>query len=469
MRISHLELRRRLNDTKSKITNKQFFKSSLFKGYLADMADATGNRYKKPIKINLDWDSSDNADVAFTDNQLIYINAGNPMTKKLATRELKMLSLIGILAHEVGHILFTDFQGLGMFTDALKIGKFYPKAPDVIDEIEAETLDELQSYIQGKGKMIERAKQLIITIASSLLNVIEDVYIESRMCHKFPGLYKSGIELMQTLLKKEMKSLSEQIDDEKIKPLSIAFSLVLQYARFGDINNPDRLENEYTEVLYRCTDYIDEAVYSEDVNMRYNAANKIMLNLWFFIKQALDNGENNGDEEGENENSAGSGSPNGTSGSIDSALQEILEQLGVLAKQAGGTSQPKGENTPIQSDPSNTMPKSRAGNKDKDSKTSNSSAGNSTVELGGGKEEKPSQKATSIAGKNTSNEKTDDESINEVIGVGDSDEDMNPQQFLEEEAGRFPLMETESFESDGDGLITRDHRYEGSGYDSAAS
>ena len=99
MRISHREFGRRLADTKSKITHKQFFTSRLFKGYLADMAEATGNRYKKPVGVDLDWDSSEGAHAALTNWNKIYINAGNHMTKKLPTRQLKLQHLVGLLAH----------------------------------------------------------------------------------------------------------------------------------------------------------------------------------------------------------------------------------------------------------------------------------------------------------------------------------------------------------------------------------
>ena len=118
MRVSHLTLRRKMEDIKSKITDKEFFTSSLFRGYLADMADATGKRYRKPIKVIMDWDERDEADAAFTNNQSIYINAASPLMMGLSTRALKAEGIVGKLAHEVGHILFSDFEGLARFKGA---------------------------------------------------------------------------------------------------------------------------------------------------------------------------------------------------------------------------------------------------------------------------------------------------------------------------------------------------------------
>jgi len=383
MRASHIKVGQLLKETKTKITNRQFLTSPLYRGFLADMAEATGNRYKKPIRIQLDWNSKEDADVAFTDGNVIYINSANPMTKKLPTRELKHKSLIGLLAHEVGHILFSDFDGLAAFTDAIKDGRWWPSAPIWENEIEDIAYQEIHEvFWETDEAKKKRALTLLSNIAGLVLNILEDVYIEAQMCHRFPGTYKTGIELVVGQLLENMDALSDMVDKEDVQPLSIAFSLILQYARSGDINNPDEIDNEYTEALNRCLSYIDDSVYADDVNQRYFAANKIILNLWPFIKQALKNVE---DEEESGSGSKGSpcedsdstsdssvtiglagdsdseddSSDSDSSGDADTALQELLEQLGKIAEKAGATAQPLGVNAPINLGPVSLLPESR--------------------------------------------------------------------------------------------------------------
>jgi len=412
------------------------------------MAEATGNRYKKPVGVDLDWDSSEGAHAALTNWHKIYINAGNNMTKKLPTRQQKLQHLVGLLAHEVGHILFTDFESLNMFGDSIKNGKFWPKAPTAANKAENEALAEIQEVFlekdEGKRK---RALALISQAAFTMLNIMEDVYIEAQMCHRFPGIYKSGIELVQELIFDGIETLSDQMSNENYSPMSIIISIFLQYARTGDFNNPDGLENEYTEALYNCLDYIDNAVYAEDINMRYNAANKIVLNIWPFIKQELENIE-------DDERSGGSsGGGAGGSSDPDAALKELLEELTKMAKQAGVTSQPQGGNAPIEPDKKNPLPKSRGGKSSADAD----------------KEEKGVEPDPASGDSASGDEGSEIEAISEVIGVADCDEEESKvQDVIDEEDGRIPLMKTEDFESDGDGTVTRDMEYKGAGYSSAA-
>ena len=140
MRVSHIRFRKKLEEEKSKITDAEFFTSGLFRGYLADIVEATSRRYKKPIKIILDWDEQDDAPVAFTDNKKVYINAANPLTAAMPTRAAKSKSLVGILAHETGHILYSDFEELAHFAEALENGRFYPSAPQAQNETEEDAL-----------------------------------------------------------------------------------------------------------------------------------------------------------------------------------------------------------------------------------------------------------------------------------------------------------------------------------------
>jgi len=324
VRVSHLEFRRRLEDVKSKITDKEFFTSSLFRGYMADMAEATSKRYKKPIQVKIDWDESEGSKAANTDNRTIYINAANRITSRLGTRVLKFQSLIGLLAHEIGHVLFSDFEGLVLYKESIFKYEFYPSIPKDLNELEEEALKDIASRVPS-----ESARKLITKTAASILNTVEDVYVDARICYEFPGTYKAGIFLFVEHMKRDMPPLKKQIE-KGLRPLAIIHNILLEYALFGDISNSEGLENEYTEALYRCIPYIDDAVYSDNVFVRYEASNKILLNIWSFLEDAISDME-----EAENEEAGGG----------DATLEELLEQLAEIAEQMGDT--PSGKNKPI--------------------------------------------------------------------------------------------------------------------------
>lgn len=107
MRTSHRQIRKRILDAKSKITDEEFFSSRAYNGYLTDLAEAATKRYKRPLRVRVVADHDDET-VAFTDYHGIYINACNHITWSFPSRLLRSMSLEGLNAHECGHNLFTD-------------------------------------------------------------------------------------------------------------------------------------------------------------------------------------------------------------------------------------------------------------------------------------------------------------------------------------------------------------------------
>ena len=79
MRTSHRQIRKRILDAKSKITDEEFFSSRAYNGYLTDLAEAATKRYKRPLRVRVVADHDDET-VAFTDYHGIYINACNHIT-----------------------------------------------------------------------------------------------------------------------------------------------------------------------------------------------------------------------------------------------------------------------------------------------------------------------------------------------------------------------------------------------------
>ena len=147
MRTSHLSIRKRINDEKLKITDEDLFASPQFSGYLTDIAEAAAKRYKRSIQVVTYWDTTEDAELADTDNKLIRINAGNPVTQSFPSRRLRADSLVGFNGHEVGHLLFTDFKILKTYVNTLSSGAFYPEEPKV-QKLSAKLQDNLNEIKQ---------------------------------------------------------------------------------------------------------------------------------------------------------------------------------------------------------------------------------------------------------------------------------------------------------------------------------
>lgn len=283
MRTSHREIKRRINEEKSKVTDTELFLSKAFAAYLTDMAEAVTKRYKRSIKVVTYMDEDVNASIAYTDNRCIYINVGNYLTKTFPTRLLRADSLIGLHAHEIGHILFTDFEQTKIYFHAMTEGRLYPAVPTDLEAEEEESLHQLQDKLLHGTKAESR---VIMRLAKELLNILEDCYIEQRLCIQYPGKFAIGIYLNNLRFAEIVHPIEKQVEKGNLK-FAILANLLVQYCTGGDINNRDEQENEVLDRFYEILPFVDSAVYDDDMRSRFDAVNRILLHIWDYVLEML--------------------------------------------------------------------------------------------------------------------------------------------------------------------------------------
>lgn len=284
MRTSHIAIRKKIADTKSKLTDEQIFASAQYAAYLTDIAEGTTRRYKRSSRVITYWDDSPHAGIANTDNRVIRLNAGNDLTRSFPTRKLKAMSLLGIVGHECGHILYSDFTMLNTYHQALAGGRFYPQEPEDLSFKQERSLQEILQAMEDQDEAVIKA---VTDIAHSMVNVMEDTYIEARMCDTFPGSLKTGIQLNNLQFAEEMESVTKEIAMHHHEVFIVA-NLLIQYAKTGTINNLDGYKGPYLDTLYECTPYVDDAAYDDDAKARFDAANHILLLLWPYMKSYIE-------------------------------------------------------------------------------------------------------------------------------------------------------------------------------------
>lgn len=67
MRTSHRQIRKRILDAKSKISDEEFFSSRAYNGYLTDLAEAATKRYKRPLRVRVVADHDDDTNPYWVD------------------------------------------------------------------------------------------------------------------------------------------------------------------------------------------------------------------------------------------------------------------------------------------------------------------------------------------------------------------------------------------------------------------
>ena len=119
-------------DEKTKIGEEELFSSPSYRNYLQNIADNVSGKYGRGAFVQTEY-TPDIDDTASTDNFTIKINTANILARSFRKMSHKNLSNIGLIGHECGHILFTDFSVAKRFQQAILNGKFYPKKPAAKD------------------------------------------------------------------------------------------------------------------------------------------------------------------------------------------------------------------------------------------------------------------------------------------------------------------------------------------------
>lgn len=287
-RANHKMVKKLMNELKSKITDKQFFVSRALAGYFEDIAAAQTKRYSynRRIHVSLSWEPSDH-DIAYTDNYNICINCGHKLVTGIKGRQERFCMVMGLFAHELGHVLFTDFLIAQSHTLALSKGRWYPYQPDLNTFKDKENEKALWTYINAE----EVNMQIFLKIVHNISNILEDGYIEHRMLNQFPGTLGFGLESSRKVRFDDMPTVTQMIEkeDEDGHIFLTLCQMMLSYALFGVIKyGEEPLSDTRIQTVFGLIDDIDQAVMIRSSKNRLNIVNKIIIRLWNHIEDYLE-------------------------------------------------------------------------------------------------------------------------------------------------------------------------------------
>ena len=332
MRASHLTVRKRIMDEKSKITDEEFFTSKEYRGYLADITEAATKRYRRPIHVTVFADPEDST-VAYTDYNGIVINACNHITWSMPTRKLRSMSIEGFNAHENSHNLFTDNRIAHAYFNSLEHGKFYPKKPTRLKGDQKLNAQGIIDALMDDTDPIP--KTVILRTAKALSNILEDGYVDARYSYEFPGNPARGIALNNVRFAETVPDIDTMID-KQFYPHNIVLNLLLEYVRAREVNNLTGYTGEYMDRFLAALPLVDACIYDEDGRARFDAVNRIMIDLWPLMQRCFDDLR----DKQQNDASSSSGSGNSTTpgtgedsdsddgmGAVQDALESQLPQI----------------------------------------------------------------------------------------------------------------------------------------------
>ncbi len=331
-RVNHKRVKQLLNEKRSKITDRQFFTSRILAGHYEDMAAAQTKRYKynRRVHVTIYWDPKDR-NGACTNNTAIRINAGHPTVTKIRGRMNRYEMISGLFAHELGHVLYTDFLAKQTYMNYLSAHKWYPAPPVFSTAQDAKNEKEFWDYVKLAPKNMAFAQQIAFFIA----NILEDGYIESRILAQFPGVLGYNLSVMRERQFKDMETVTQLIereDDGSGHIFQSILQIMLSYALFGEIKYGETpLSDIRIQTVFKLIPQIDHALATTSAKERWKIVSFILVRLWHHIEDYIEVCKQYQDEAA----STGAGSTEG----------EVL--AGLLQALAGTSTQGEGSGTPV--------------------------------------------------------------------------------------------------------------------------
>ena len=438
-RVNHKLVKQRLNEQRSKISDRQFFSSRLLAGHFEDLAAAQTRRYRynRRVRVNLYWKPREKH-VASTDNMLIRINAGNSMVTKVKGRENRYQIVCGMFAHELGHVLYTDFLAAQTHTNYLGSYRWYPYPPDLKTTADARNEKAFWNYVKTDPKNLE----MVQMVSHYISNVIEDGYIENRMLNNFPGTLGYGLEKLREQHFEHIETVTQLIEneDEGKHIFESILQIMLSYVKFGEIKYGDEpLSDERIQSVFGLITDIDSALMSKSGKDRLNVINMVLVRCWDYIESFCEECKKR-QEEAE------------ASGGSTSLAETLSEVLGAIT---GGSELGEGNSTPVPEASGETEESATAG---KRAQTHADAENEDDSQTDSETEENPSGSGES-----------DNSSDEDAIPLNGRNSGSGKEETSDTEQGRIPYHQSESLSEPVGGSVEKNEDYEREHYDRAAA
>ncbi|MCL2343239.1 MAG: nitric oxide reductase activation protein NorD, partial [Firmicutes bacterium] len=445
MGVSHKKVRQLIEQKKKTITDRQFFVSRILAGHFADMAAVQTKRYgySRRIKLRIVWEPK-NPNLACTENEFIWINAGHSFVTKKRSRQDRYDVVCGLFAHELGHILYTDFLASQTQLNKFEAGYWYPEKPLLRNADERRHEADIWDYIKKDPKYMNA----MLSVFHQVRNILEDGYIEGKMLSRYPGVLGYGLAALRDTLFENTPTLTQMIESESSGShiwLSIT-SLMLSYAKWGELKYGDEpLSDERVQLIFSLLGEIDNAISNSSFKERLVSVNTIIVRCWPYIKDFLDLCEQQ----------AQNATQSGAATSASDIVSQLMSELSGASREAAGDTAPVQEPSGGQTQPA--AASKRAATAQQAAESSGAQEQEGSVESPGSPDSTEPEDETPAA-----------DPLSDISADTGKSEKQSAQEVSAEETGRIPLTQTDRLSEPVGGETADDNAYAGAGYDRAA-
>ena len=345
------EIKRAIRKKRTDIRLEDIVKSKAFKDYITSgMLTLFKKHKRKPnLKYKVYYKEGDMT-TALTNNKEIIVNAANSLfTKRDELDEPLSVSvdhILGVMFHEAGHVLYTNFSVLRKYKEQFRDGKLVINSIELSKE-EKKSLKEINNLLNNNksnvvlGVSLTKTKTFIYNIFNWLNNAIEDGRIEKTLLGRDAdfGGYCNGLIGLRNKQKDEI--IGSNIQDIE-KYLNACF----EYAKYGtsttytgDIFPELEEAKPIIDIMLDCKEAMKFTEYTVEL---------ICIAYPNLIKPLLtDQTDDQSDDDQSNDNSQGDSSSNDESSDTDNSSGD---QSGSENNKSKGNSEDNGSGSSSESE-----------------------------------------------------------------------------------------------------------------------
>lgn len=232
------EIRRAIRKKRTDIRLEDIVKSKAFKDYITSGMLTLFKKHKREPNLNYKvYYKEGDMTTALTNNKEIIVNAANSLfTKRDELDEPLSVSvdhILGVMFHEAGHVLYTNFSVLRKYKEQFRDGKLVISSIGLSKE-ERRSLNEINNLLNDNrsnvvlGVSLTKTKSFIHNIFDWLNNAIEDGRIEKTLLDKDAdfGGYCNGLIGLRNKQK-------DEIVGSNIQDIEKYLNACFEYAKYG--------------------------------------------------------------------------------------------------------------------------------------------------------------------------------------------------------------------------------------------
>ena len=232
------EIKRAIRKKRTDIKLEDIVKSKAFKDYITSGILTLFKKHKREPNLNYKvYYKEGDMTTALTNNKEIIVNAANSLfTKKDELDEPLSVSvdhILGVMFHEAGHVLYTNFSVLRKYKEQFRDGKLVISSIELSKE-EKKSLKEINNLLNDNrsnvvlGVSLTKTKAFIYNIFDWLNNAIEDGRIEKTLLDRDAdfGGYCNGLIGLRNKQK-------DEIVGSNIQDIEKYLNACFEYAKYG--------------------------------------------------------------------------------------------------------------------------------------------------------------------------------------------------------------------------------------------